>query len=279
MTIEVFAPAKINLTLHVTGQRAGGYHLLDSLVVFADVGDRIWIEPSDQMSLEVTGPFADGVPADGRNLVWQAAELAGYTGHIRLQKNLPHGAGLGGGSADAAAILRNRFGDDVISGVGLERALALGADVPVCMCTQPQRMQGIGEKLSRVGSVPSCAIVLVNPGVCVPTPDVFRLLEQKDNPAMGTVTAGGGFEEFLSFLGHQRNDLERPAGTLAPVIWDVLDALSPSARLFQMSGSGATCYGLYASDAEANMAADHITAAYPDWWVCATRTYGSGPLS
>ena len=122
MATEAFAPAKINLALHVTGQRADGYHLLDSLVVFADVGDRIALTPGDALSLDVTGPFAVGVPADARNLVWRAAQAAGWTGRIALEKNLPHGAGIGGGSSDAAAVLR------MLGAAGA--ALSLGADVP-----------------------------------------------------------------------------------------------------------------------------------------------------
>ena len=150
-TNEAFAPAKINLTLHVTGRRADGYHLLDSLVVFADLGDRLWLDPGAQMSLEVSGPFADGVPRDDSNLVWRAAMAAGWRGAIRLEKNLPHGAGIGGGSADAAALLRALHGDDAMRVIGPEATLALGADVPVCLHTGPQRMRGIGEQLTRLG--------------------------------------------------------------------------------------------------------------------------------
>ncbi|MDG1068196.1 MAG: 4-(cytidine 5'-diphospho)-2-C-methyl-D-erythritol kinase, partial [Sulfitobacter sp.] len=166
MTSEGFAPAKVNLTLHVTGQRADGYHLLDSLVVFADIGDRLWFDAGPQMRISVTGPFAEGVPVDQRNLVWQAAVLAGWTGHITLEKNLPHGAGIGGGSSDAAAVLR-AFG-------GTADALQLGADVPVCLAHAPQRMRGIGEILDPIAPLPDLEIVLVNPRVAVPTAPVFN---------------------------------------------------------------------------------------------------------
>ena len=274
MTSEGFAPAKINLTLHVTGQREDGYHLLDSLVVFADVGDRLWFRPASQMSLEVTGPFAEGVPADARNLVWRAADLAGIRAAIRLEKNLPHGAGLGGGSADAAALLRRRFGDDVTQGIGLDGALSLGADVPVCLHAGPQRMQGIGERLTRPWPIPGLGVVLVNPGVHVPTPDVFRALSSRENPPMGDVIETRDVATFVAWLATQRNDLQAAAMGIAPVIGEAIAALSDAA-LARMSGSGATCFGIYPSDAEARAAAARIAAARPDWWVAACRTCGA----
>ena len=155
MRIEAFAPAKINLTLHVTGQRPGGYHLLDSLVLFADVGDRLWLDAGPDMSVEVFGPFAKGVPTDERNLVWAAAQLAGWSGRIQLEKNLPHGAGIGGGSSDAAAVLR-ALGADIDGG-------NLGADVPVCCCSVATRMTGIGDILGPVVELPELFAVLANP--------------------------------------------------------------------------------------------------------------------
>ena len=268
MATEAFAPAKINLTLHVTGQRADGYHLLDSLVVFADVGDRLWMEPADRMALQVTGAFAEGVPEDGRNLVWRAAGLAGVALRIRLEKTLPHGAGIGGGSSDAAAVLR-RFG-------GRARAAELGADVPVCLSDAPQRMRGIGDELEEVAGVPALPLVLVNPGVHVPTPAVFRALERKDNPDMGEFPRWSSQAAFLSWLSAQRNDLEAPAIKTAPAIHDALEALrgAEDCLLARMSGSGATCFGVFGSDAAARAAAEEIAAAHPDWWVQATRSFG-----
>lgn len=271
---EAFAPAKINLTLHVTGQRPDGYHLLDSLVVFADVGDRIWLTPGPDMSLEVFGPFAVGVPTDARNLLWQAAERAGLCGAIRLEKNLPHGAGIGGGSADAAALLRSQFGDDVARGIGIEAALSLGADVPVCLHAGPQRMQGIGERLSRPWPIPGCAIVLVNPGVEIATADVFGALDRKDNPPMDDIPRTRDFAAFIAWLADQRNDLQGTAMTLAPAMADTLDALSDAA-LARMSGSGATCFGLYATDEMAAAAATRISNHRPDWWVHEGRFAGA----
>jgi len=276
MTIEAFAPAKINLTLHVTGQREDGYHLLDSLVVFAAVGDKIYLEPSGEMSMEITGPFAKGVPSDARNLLWRAAELAGVTGHIRLEKNLPHGAGLGGGSADAAALLRSLFGNVVTDGIGLEGALSLGADVPVCISAAPQRMRGIGEILATVWPVPQCAIVLVNPAVGVPTGPVFQGLASKDNSPMGACDGFDDVATLVAWLATQRNDLQAPACAVAPVITDVLDALE-DALLARMSGSGSTCFGIYPDQLAADRAARRIGQAHPDWWVVSTTTVGKAP--
>ena len=264
-TVEAFAPAKINLTLHVTGQRADGYHLLDSLVVFANVGDRLWFEPGADMTLTVTGHFASGVPADARNLAWQAGELVGFRGDIRLEKNLPHGAGLGGGSADAAAVLR-AFDTP-------HHAARLGADVPVCLSAGPQRMQGIGEVLSSVWPVPLLDLVLVNPGVVIATPDVFRDLDTRQNADMGGLPVWASKPDFLTWLSQQRNDLETVASRLVPVINDVLAALG-DAKLARMSGSGTTCFGLYDNRSKAREAARRIAKAHPDWWVQRAQSVG-----
>ncbi len=260
MTIEAFAPAKINLTLHVTGQRPDGYHLLDSLVVFADLGDRLWLEAGPALSLEVTGEFAAGVPTDARNLVWRAAELAGWTGHIRLEKNLPHGAGIGGGSSDAAALLR-------ALGASVD-AVALGADVPVCVLSRAARMQGIGEALTPVDLAPLHA-VLVNPGVHVATPAVFKALERKDNAPMADMPNG----DVLEWLRAQRNDLETPALHCAPELARVRTALEAfdTAQLVRMSGSGATFFALMPARADADAAVRALQAAHPDWWCRACR--------
>lgn len=266
MKIEASAPAKINLTLHITGQRADGYHLLESLVVFADVPDRLFLDTGSALSLSVDGPFAEGVPSDARNLVWQAAELAGWTGHIHLTKNLPHGAGIGGGSADAAAVLRALNMP--------EHAGALGADVPVCLSGRPQLMAGIGEDLCPAPDIPALSLVLVNPGGHLPTPDVFRALTQKENAPLGALPGKMSFTGFVDWLAQGRNDLQPPACALAPEIGDVLDALS-DARLARMSGSGATCFGIYESARDAQTAAARLLQNRPDWWVCATRSVGS----
>lgn len=260
MTAEAFAPAKINLTLHVTRQRADGYHLLDSLVVFADIGDRLWFSPATQLQITVMGPFAEGVPTDARNLVWRAAELAGWTGHITLEKNLPHGAGIGGGSSDAAAVLR-------MFGAG-DQALSLGADVPVCLSSAPQRMRGIGEVLEPLAPLPDLEILLVNPKVPVPTGPVFAGLTSKQNAPMPELPEFSDAEAFCRWLSARRNDLEAPARRLAPQVETALPALN-DALFARMSGSGATCFGLYEQGAAA--AAARITQAHPDWWVRAGR--------
>lgn len=257
--IKAFAPAKINLSLHVVGQRADGYHLLESLVVFADVGDTLWLTAGDSLALTVEGPFAEGVPEDRRNLVWQAAELAGWTGHIRLEKHLPHGGGIGGGSSDAAAVLRAVGGAD--------QALALGADVPVCIAARTAIMSGIGEVVAPLARpLPPLHAVLVNPGVHVATPDVFKSLTCKENPPIEDGTEG---DDALDWLACQRNDLQIPAMTLAPVIGQVIALLGalPEVRLVRMSGSGSTCFGLFDTPEVAQRAACDVLEQHPDWWV------------
>lgn len=263
------ARAKINLTLHVTGQRADGYHLLDSLVCFADVGDGISAAPSRTLSLEVGGPLAARVPTDDGNLVLRAAKLfgAGKGAHITLDKHLPHAAGIGGGSADAAATLlalAELWDMDLPEGV-----LSLGADVPVCLSPMALRMEGIGETLSPIPPLPPLFAVLVNPGVEVPTPAVFKALSRKDNAPMSSLPGWSDAASFAAWCAAQRNDLQAPAISIAPVIQNVLDALSGS-LLARMSGSGATCFGLCASKAQAVRIAAQIKSDHPDWWVVDT---------
>ena len=213
------------------------------------------------MRLNVTGPFAEGVPRDQRNLVWQAARLAKWTGHIRLEKNLPHGAGIGGGSSDAAAVLRT-FG-------GAQSALALGADVPVCLSHAPQRMRGIGEVLDNTSPLPRLEVVLVNPQVHVPTPDVFAALVQKVNaPMPAHLPEFYSADDFCQWLRAQRNDLEEPARMISPQIDAVMRTLK-GALVRRMSGSGATCFGLY--HAGAAQVAQRIGLAHPEWWVASGK--------
>ncbi len=266
MAIEVFAPAKINLTLHVTGQRHDGYHLLDSLVMFADFGDFLTVSPADKTEITVSGPFAEGVPTDHRNLCWKAAELFGETVSIHLTKNLPHAAGIGGGSSDAAAVLNamTRLFDRPCAG----QPVSLGADVPVCQVGQAVRMQGVGEVLTPLRFSPLHA-VLVNPRVDVPTPIVFKGLERKTNPEMTSLPMTGSASDRWAWLADQRNDLEAPAIAAAPVIQEVLQDLSrlDAVRLVRMSGSGATCFGLFESSDLAETMAHRLAEAHPDWWV------------
>jgi len=271
MTVEVFAPAKINLTLHVTGQRADGYHLLDSLVIFSDLGDRLTLAPADALSLTVTGPRAEGVPTDDSNLVLKAAGLFG-TGKgaaITLEKHLPAAAGIGGGSSDAAAALRGLSTLWDLPLPAAEKVLSLGADVPVCMAPRPVRMRGVGEDIADGPALPEMGLVLVNPGVEVSTPAVFKALACKSNPPMPHPPGWASAAVLAHWLADQRNDLEPPARDLQPVIGDVLDAIaaSPGCRLARMSGSGATCFGIYDSRRDARAAAALIAAKADAWWV------------
>ncbi|SHF29100.1 4-diphosphocytidyl-2-C-methyl-D-erythritol kinase [Ruegeria intermedia] len=266
MAIEGFAPAKINLTLHVTGRRADGYHLLDSLVAFADLGDRLTFEPGPDLSISVSGEHAEGVPTDARNLVWQAAQAMNWRGRVHLDKVLPHGGGIGGGSSDAAATLRALSPEG--AEIPLDTALPLGADVPVCTLGRAARMQGVGDRISPV-ALPSLPALLVNPGVPVPTGPVFKALAARDNPAMPPdLPAFDGPEHCADWLHGQRNDLQPAAIGLAPEIADVLDALSGTrdVLLARMSGSGSTCFALYPTMKAAHFAAYEIGVAQADWW-------------
>ncbi|WP_170546301.1 4-(cytidine 5'-diphospho)-2-C-methyl-D-erythritol kinase [Ruegeria arenilitoris] len=271
MAIKAFAPAKINLTLHVTGQRPDGYHLLDSLVVFGDVGDTLEFTPGPTLSMAVTGEHAVGVPTDDRNLVWKAAESAGWTGHIDLNKVLPHGGGIGGGSSDAAATLRMIA--DQGGAVSPDAALSLGADVPVCMLASAARMRGIGEQLDPI-TLPPLPALLVNPGVEVPTGAVFSALTSRDNPPMpGVIPAFNTPQDCAAWLQDQRNDLEPPTTGLATEVARVLEELADTKNslLARMSGSGSTCFALYPTMKDAHFAAYEIGAAHPDWWCRATQ--------
>ncbi|MDB5659662.1 MAG: 4-(cytidine 5-diphospho)-2-C-methyl-D-erythritol kinase [Cypionkella sp.] len=270
LAVRAFAPAKINLALHVTGQRADGYHMLDSLVVFAAVGDWLTVEPAAALILTVTGPFAARLAAED-NLVLRAARVLGVKAAITLDKHLPIASGIGGGSADAAAALRAL---SAMAGVALPDAaavLALGADVPVCLECVPLRMQGVGEVLTPLPALPECYVVLVNPGVAVATRAVFKALPRKDNPAMAMMPVWRSAGELAAWLAEQRNDLEAPAIELAPVIAEVKAALAvrPGCLLARMSGSGATCYGLFASEELAKAAAGALREDAPAWWVAA----------
>jgi 4-diphosphocytidyl-2-C-methyl-D-erythritol kinase len=271
MAIEEFAAAKLNLALHVTGQRADGYHLLDSVVVFAGVGDRVTVAPADALSLRVTGPEAAGLTAGEDNLVLRAARIlgAGRGARITLDKRLPLASGIGGGSADAAATLRalSRFWRLPLPGA--VEVLSLGADVPVCLAGRPARMSGIGERLTPVPRLPEAAVLLVNPRVAVATPAVFRGLTRTDNAALEVMPPAFGTPAALAaWLSRQRNDLEAPAVAVAPAIADTLAAIRETGPLIaRMSGSGATCFGLFAAPAEAEAAAGAVAAGHPGWWV------------
>jgi 4-diphosphocytidyl-2-C-methyl-D-erythritol kinase len=283
-----FAPAKINLALHVTGRRVDGYHALDSLVVFAAIGDTIEALPAPQAtspSLTIAGPFAPGLDAGADNLVLRAVQsyseqggaIAGFD--LRLDKHLPVASGIGGGSADAAATLRLLARIAPLAAAPCARiAPALGADVPMCLRSTPLRATGIGAELAPVAGLPRLPMVLVNPGVAVSTPAVFRALARRDNPGLPPLPAGFADAAALAdWLGATRNDLEAPAIALNPEIADALAVLrGPGGCLLaRMSGSGATVFGLFPDDASAAQAAGRIAATRPDWWVVATQTGGS----
>lgn len=272
MTVEVFAPAKVNLTLHVTGRRNDGYHLIDSLVAFADIGDRLTLETADRTSLEIMGPESAMVPLGEENLVLQAVNLARPDSgvRIRLEKRIPIAAGLGGGSSDAAAVLRGLAALEPGCTPAPDAAL-LGADVPMCLAPGPQRAEGIGDRLSPIG-IPSLPAVLVNPRVPVSTAAVFAAVSSPEGSPMGRLAEPITVDQLFDFLGNCRNDLEEPARRIAPAIGDALDAIRQAgAPLARMSGSGATCFGLYSEEAEAQAAARTLTERHPDWWVVSCR--------
>ena len=269
-----FAPAKVNLTLHLEGRRSDGYHRLRSLVVFAGIGDRVAVAPGTGLSLEIGGPFAAGL--DGTdNLVMRAARaLAGYHGipanaRLRLEKVLPVASGLGGGSSDAAATLRVLAKHRRVA-VPDGLALGLGADVPVCLAAPaPCVMSGIGDVLDRSPDLPESWLVLANPGVEVPTGAVFSGVADRHPPPGPALPAGGfaDFDDLCAWLARQRNDLEASARAICPAIGEVLTALS-SAPLARMSGSGATCFALCPDRATAEALAEHLRRN-SDWWVAA----------
>ncbi len=273
-TVKAFAPAKLNLTLHVTGQRADGYHLLDSLVVFASVGDKVSVRDSKSTTLKVTGPMAEGVPTDERNLVVKAARQLGITAEISLEKHLPAAAGIGGGSSDAAATLRALCKLHKQPLPPSSELIKLGADVPVCAETSWQRMAGIGEQVSPFLGGVSWPVMLVNPRIEVQTPAVFKALSERRNaPMTEPFPQWTCRAEILSWLKQQRNDLEAPAIETQPVIADVLSALNSADRcdLARMSGSGATCFGLFADTTARDAAARQLLAKHPSWWISATE--------
>jgi 4-diphosphocytidyl-2-C-methyl-D-erythritol kinase len=268
------APAKVNLYLHLRGRRADGYHLLDSLAVFPAIGDRLTGAQGQGLSLEIGGPFGDGLPADPGNLVLRAARaLAGAHGlapdaALRLEKRLPLASGIGGGSSDAAAALRllsRLWGVAVPDGL----ALSLGADVPVCLgAPKPRLMAGIGERLAPAPTMPEFWMVLANPGAAVATGAVFEAVEKRDSPPGSPPPLLTDFAALVEWLAHQRNDLQPAAVSICPPIAEVLSALG-DAPLARMSGSGATCFALHGREADAEAQAERLRRSRPGWWVVA----------
>ena len=280
--VEAFAPAKINLALHVTGQRSDGYHFLDSVVVFADVGDRLRMVPAEGLSLSVRGPRGAGLDAGEDNLVLRAARLFARPGGaaITLEKSLPVMGGVGGGSADAAAALRglSRLWDQPAPDAAA--ALTLGADVPVCLAGRPSRMRGIGAELTPLDPLPDFWLVLVNPGVRLATPSIFARLEERNNPPLPErLPRFATVSDLVSWLLLRRNDLEKAAISTAPVVADAILALALTREcmLTRMSGSGATCFAVFESEAPARQAMIEIKSRHPDWWVAAGRALCRAP--
>lgn len=273
--VRVAAPAKVNLYLHILARRADGYHQLDSLVAFADVGDEVSAAPADGLSLEIAGPFASALAgqASQDNLVLTAARrLAAHHGiqpgaRLRLVKNLPVAAGLGGGSSDAAATLRalaTLWRLEPRDGSMPDLAAGLGADVPVCLHGRTARIGGIGETISAPPALPDWSILLVHPGVELATASVFDAFDAAPPPPPAPAIADAD-----AVLARARNDLEAAARSLAPAVGQALATLAacPGALCHRMSGSGASCFALFASPAEAARAAGMVREIHPNWWI------------
>jgi len=284
------APAKVNLALHVVGRRPDRYHLLESLVVFADVADELAAAPAPADTLRVTGPFAEALGGGEGNLVsralaafrarWPDAVATGLA--LTLSKNLPVAAGLGGGSADAAAALRLLAG---LSRVPIPEAelmavaLTLGADVPMCLLSRPCLVGGIGQVVTPLPAFPPAHLVLVNPLQPVVTADIFRRLDAHENPGLPTLPEPLSRPAQLGlWLEGTRNDLEPAARALVPAIGTLIDWLAarPGCMLARMSGSGATVFGLFGSGALAHQAAHDLRAVHSDYWVAAAPVLGAG---
>lgn len=279
--ISEHASAKINLFLHVGTRRADGFHPLQSLAVFTDIGDALQIEAAPDLSLRVQGPFAKGLDGEGDNLVLRAARALnsnkGSQGaKLTLTKNLPVASGIGGGSADAAAALRGLralWNLDKDEAALRDIAAVLGSDIPVCVLSSSSFMEGRGEVLRPAQSMPRVPMLLVNPGVAVPTKDVFAALQTRSGADMPLPS--GRFADtadLLRFLETTRNDLEEPARRIQPVIGEVLSAMAalPGALLARMSGSGATCFAIFADDDCCARAAESLKQSHSGWWITPT---------
>lgn len=261
-----FAPAKVNLCLHVTGQRSDGLHDLESLVVFPNIGDALRLEEANALHLTINGPFGDGLSGD--NLILKAARLMGVTANFYLTKNLPIASGIGGGSSDAAAAIRliSRAFDMPIPDT--DTLMQLGADIPVCVLNTSAIMSGAGEVLTPV-SLPTFGMVLINTGQPVSTAKVFDALHSKINPPMDVIPSFAQTTDLLAYVQNQRNDLEQPVIQSSPVVSEVLSTLrnEPTCAVARMSGSGGTCFGLFENSEAAQSAAEKMQSLHLDWWV------------
>lgn len=287
--VERLAPAKVNLTLRVLGRRPpgepqAGYHELDSLVVFAGVGDRLTLAPAKAPGLAVSGPFAAALAGGGANLALTALKRAAQlfdrppSVAIRLEKNLPVAAGIGGGSADAAAVLSGLaelWGLDPAHRALGQLALSLGADVPVCLAGRPCRLGGVGERVTPLPPLPPAALLLVNPRVPLATPPVFAARQGAFSPPLDWPERFADAAALAAFVTAGGNDLTAAAASLVPAVRQILEALTELAPLAQgMSGSGATCFALFGDLAAATAAAARLAAAQPGWWVAAAPLLG-----
>ena len=284
------ARAKLNLTLRITGKRADGYHLLDSIVAFAEIGDRVTARLAERTEFTLSGPFASDLAGERDNLVTRAAASLAMTAGIAaeistrtalaLEKNLPVASGIGGGSADAAATIETLI---ALWRVDLARdaldalALSLGADLPVCLAGKPSRMRGIGENLEALPPLPETHLLLVNPRVPCPTGPVFKARQGAFSPPLAAWRTPKSAVDLAALVREGGNDLEAPAAALCPPVAAILARLRADADCLAaaMSGSGATCFGLFARAGDAEQAGERIRRDQPGWWVVATRLASS----
>ena len=273
---ELIARAKVNLALHTVGRLADGRHLLDSIVSFTKFGDSVEIESDCGRILDVTGPMASSVPQGSSNLAMRAAALIdspdGY--RISLVKRIPVAAGLGGGSADAAAVLSSLSSLRECPLPGSDEIMGLGSDIPVCLLGKNARVQGEGDQVIPLERLPSFPVALVNPGIPLSTKEVFAALSNPVNSPLESLPRDGSRDSWLSWLATQRNDLESVARSLLPAVGCVLSRIRDCAgcRLARMSGSGATCFGIFDTNEQARGAVDEVRARSPGWWAVATET-------
>jgi 4-diphosphocytidyl-2-C-methyl-D-erythritol kinase len=281
-TFRLLAPAKLNLFLHITGRRDDGYHTLQSLMIFVDVGDEMEFAPHDSLFIDTDGPFAGDMPEPHDNLVYKAAQLlaADYRetvrGRITISKRLPVASGIAGGSSDAATALA---GLARLWGLPEERgrlekiAQKLGADVPACLARKPVWAEGIGEKMTYLPEMPPLHFVLANPMKATPTPEVFRRFRAKFSPVIQFSGRRKTAPEWIADMKIYRNDLLDAALEVTPEIRQVLEAIAatPGCHFSRLTGSGATCFGVYDNDTAAMAAVNKIKQAYPRWWVAPAK--------
>lgn len=286
-SVQSTAYAKLNLALHVTGRRADGYHLLDTLVAFTTFGDELTIAPAQLDNFSLHGPFSACLPVNGDNLVLKARDLLrqhfpqqSFPVDIQLVKNLPVASGIGGGSSDAAAalaLLIRLWQIEPEPALIQQLCLQLGADVPMCMHGQLQGgaliAKGIGEEIHSLDKLPRLPLVLVNDGTAISTPQIFQNMQRRDNPPLPDRESLHSLAQVISYLRSTRNDLLAPAITIAPQLPHILRELEKNgAQFVQMSGSGATCFGIFETFEQAQIAARNIQQQNPQYFVCATET-------